>query len=496
MAKRYDIVTENFLHHLQAEIPGFSDERLDDQCELARMISLGRLKRRQHREFAGAISFHHAELTEAFGRGKFKVINQRLGLFKVSSNWDAGLEPGSRSTHTKAYWLSKAVEDARRSYLCRSVSPGTRLLMMSGDVMKSLPKAVASKDMLGVTTTAWTHAVGLSRVPVNLSMLRQLSLWLVGFRDHPIRRQDWRRGAGLSEATDFPSQVLLERLIDATAQVLEMSQTDVAGVGFLPHWYQQAKSGRLYAKGINLQSSPTLIKQAALVGRWEYDFSNCHFSILMQMAAQYGYKCVAIAEYLEKKGETRQAIATQAGISKTEAKTCLLAILYGARATEWSENAIPEEIGKKAARRLYAVPLFMGIKTDVANAGKAILKGFVRNKNGSLTNAFGNAIDGKVKATKRLAHLIQGVEAKALHVAVTLHPNEIKLVQHDGFVSGVQLDRVAISDAVLEATGYRLDLEEAQVWIDFDAQLLKDRFQLENPIKPSVNKDLEGLLVN
>ena len=495
MAKRDDVVPENFLHHLQAEILGFSDEKLEDQCKLAHMIWLGRLKRRQHRAFAGAVSFHHAELTEAFGRGKFKVINERLGLFKVSSNWDAGLAPGSRSTHTKAYWFSRAVKDARRSYLCRSVSAGTRLLMMTGDVMKSLPKAVASNDMLGVTTTAWTHAVGIGRVPVDQSMLRQLSLWLVGFRDHPIRRQDWRRGAGLSEATDFPSQVLLERLIDATAQVLEMSQTDVAGPGVLPHRYEQAQSGRLYAKGINLQSSPTLIKQAALVGRWEYDFSNCHYSILTQMAARYDYTCIAIAQYLANKGETRQAIATQARITKTDAKTCLLAILYGARATDWSENAIPEEIGVEAARRLYAVPLFMGIKTDVANARKAILAGFTRNKNGSLTNAFGNAIDGKAKATKQLAHLIQGVEAKALHVAVTLHPSEIQLVQHDGFVSGVRLDSVAISDAVFEATGYRLELEEARVWIDFDAQLLKDRFQLENPLKPSIGAGSKGSLV-
>jgi hypothetical protein len=102
----------------------------------------------------------------------------------------------------------------------------------------------------------------------------------------------------------------------------------------------------------------------------------------------------------------------------------------------WEENAIPEKIGVDAAARLYKVSLFIGIKDDVAKARKAILSGYKRNKTGGLTNAFGKSIDGKVKAEKQLAHIIQGIEAKALHVATTLHPGEIQLVQHHGFISG------------------------------------------------------------
>ena len=446
--------------------------------------------------FSGAISFHHEELNRALGRGKFKAINNRLGLFRVSSNWAAGLHPSNPSPYTKAYWYSEVVENARRSYLSPGLPTETRLRMLNGDVMKSLPKPVASKDMLNVTTTAWKHAVGIGLVQVDLKMLRQLSSWLVGFRDHPIQRQDFRASAGLSDITDFPSQVLLERLIIATAQIIDMSQTDVAGVGVCPHWYVQAQSGRLYAKGINLQSSPSLVKQAALAGRWEYDFSNCHFSILTQMATRYGYECNAITEYLAHKEETRNAISIQAGIKKTDVKTCLLAILYGARATEWHQNAIPEEIGKEAASRLYAVPLFMGIKADVANARKSILIGFERNGAGGLTNAFGKAIEGNAKAAQKLAHLIQGVEAKALQVALTLYPHEIQLLQHDGFVATSRLDPVAITAAVFEATGYRLQLEEASVWIDFKTQLLKDRFQLEKPWISSVDAGFKGLTVS
>jgi hypothetical protein len=407
MAKRDDVIPERFLLHLQSVIPGFASEKLEDQCELTRMVWLGRLKRRQHRQFVGALSFHHAELDKAFGRGKFKVINDRLGIFEVSDHWDAGLDPHSSQKYTKAYRFSDALENARRSFLIGGAPTTTKLRMMSGDVMGKLPKlAVSSKDKLGVTTTAWKHAVGLNRVEVDLPMLRQLKFWLSGFRDSPMQRKDWRISVGLAEDIDLPSQVLLERYIDATAQIIEMSQTEVAGLGVCFHSYVQAASGRLYARGINLQNSPTIIKQAALVGHWEYDYSNCHFSILRQLAGQYGYECSAISDYLAKKKATRNAIAKEAAISVTDVKTCLLAILYGARATEWKENAIPEEIGVEAAARLYKVPLFIGIKDDVAGARKAILAGYKRNKIGGLTNAFGKSIDGKVKAEKQLAHIL------------------------------------------------------------------------------------------
>jgi hypothetical protein len=496
MTKREEVIPEQFLLHLQTVIPGFADEKLEDQCRLTWMVWLGALKPREHSKFAGAMSFGYDELNKSFGRGRFKTINDCLGLFEVSANWGAGLDPLSPSTYTKAYRFSDLVENARRAFLCRPTPGDTRLRMMTGDVMKTLPRAVASKDMKGVTTTAWKHAVGLNRVTVNLPMLRQLSFWLTGFRDNPMQRHDWRISSGVDESTDFPSQLLLQRLIDATGQIVEMSQTDVAGHGVCPHWYVQAASGRLYARGINLQNAPTIIKQAALAGQWEYDFSNCHYAILSQLADQYGYKCSAIADYLANKKVIRNAIAKAADISVTQAKTCLLAILYGARATEWHENAIPEEIGVKAAARLYAVPLFKGIKDDIARARKAILAGYTRNKTGGLTNAFGKSIGGKIKAEKKLAHIIQGIEAKALEAATTLYPNEIQLVQHDGFVSGSRLDPIAITDAVYDATGFRMELEEAKVWIDFDSQLKKDRFQLETPYKPIAGADLESLPVS
>lgn len=62
-----------------------------------------------------------------------------------------------------------------------------------------------------------------------------------------------------------------------------------------------------------------------------------------------------------------------------------------------------------------------------------------------------------------MAHLIQGIEAKALQAAVNLYPNDIVLLQHDGFAATARLDVSAITDAVFSATGYCLELEEERI---------------------------------
>jgi hypothetical protein len=90
-------------------------------------------------------------------------------------------------------------------------------------------------------------------------------------------------------------------------------------------------------------------------------------------------------------------------------------------------------------------------------------------------NAFGKAISGEAKAAQQMAHLLQGVEAKALQAVINLHPADIVLVQHDGFVSTRKLVAKDLSAAVFSATEYRLDFEEKQLKADID-KYFSDRY--------------------
>jgi hypothetical protein len=462
MAKRDVTLPEDFLKHLGDTIPGFRLEAPNHQFALGRMIWMGGTKLRRHQHFEGAMSFGHKELELWFGRNQFCILNKRLGIFKVSPNWS------KENAHTKGYWLSDDVKVAWRQYVDRYCVTETRMLMASGAALKTIPAAVAYKGMRGMNAREWTCAKKLNLVKVNLESLLLLQNWLRSILE------DCRSGHEPADLSiPLPSMEVAERLFDATSQIIRLAMIDVSGHGYIAQRYQQAASGRLYATGISLQSAPSLIKQAALEGLWEYDFSNCHFAILDQMAKQHGYECTAIRDYLANKEATRLGIAADAGITKDQAKTCLLAIMYGARVSEWHENAIPQAIGAEAAKRLYTVAKFKAIHADITRARTFILRSWKRTANGSLTNAFGKAILGRAKPAEQMAHLIQGVEAKALHAAVNLYPDNIVLLQHDGFASTSQLDSQAIIDAVFKATGYSLHLEESRLQVNHKAYLAK-----------------------
>ena len=183
---------------------------------------------------------------------------------------------------------------------------------------------------------------------------------------------------------------------------------------------------------------------------------------------------------MARKKEVRTDIATEVGITIEQTKTCLLAVMYGARTSTWHENAIPETVGVDAARRLNQLPLFANIAADVKLAGAAILAHNKPNRQGGLVNVFGKSMPiqetttGKKKAwSKLLAHLVQGVEAKAIRACIEVDPAAVVLIQHDGFTATRQLDVAKLERAIQDATGYALVLEEELIQPDIQAQLDK-----------------------
>jgi hypothetical protein len=466
MGSRDELTPEDFLAFLKRAVPGFQDENDAHQLALATMIWNGTSIRRAHSHYADHFRFHFAEMDKAFGRRGFGPINERLGLFTVT-HWSKD------EKFTKAYALTALAQRAVETYLAKiHRRPTTRLLYADAagiKALKKLPEAVASRCMDNTTTTAWRRAKKLNAARVDLDSLYRLQSWLTKTRDA------WRAGRPPAARlfADIPSLEVIERLTDATGRIIRMAKIDILGEGYVMHRYAQSRSGRLYGVGVTLQNAPTLIKQAALVGQWEYDFSNCHFDILDQMAARFGHDCTAIRRYLDTKKATRQAIADAAGITYDQAKVCLLSTLYGARASLSYLSAIPDLIGEEAAARLYQVEQFKAVKADIQSARQKILAGWPRTRNGRLINDFGKAISVKAKAEERLAHLIQGVEALALKSAIDMYPDRICLVQHDGWASADPLDVSAIETVVRVNTGYTLKLEEERIQIDPDAYFIR-----------------------
>ena len=67
------------------------------------------------------------------------------------------------------------------------------------------------------------------------------------------------------------------------------------------------------------------------------------------------------------------------------------------------------------------------------------------------------------RAEVRLAHLLQGIEAKALRAVIQAMPHDVLLLMHDGFVTSKRVNTRELEKVVREETGYRLTLSGERI---------------------------------
>jgi len=429
---------------------------------------------RAHDRLEGCASFTYQELESAFGRGQFKVLNSRLDAFIVTERW-------SKQNHTtKGYRLSPLVQGIKDRYLSHygltMVPPATlppssagdggmtALLSMDARPIVSLPNVLAAKDTEGNTATAWRGVKLVRLVSVDLAMM------------HAMHRQLDEMLA--SPDTDFfadaaPDDIALRH--ESLGQLIVLANTDSAGRGHIAQRYIEQSTGRLGGVGISLQNAPRIVRKAALHGMFDYDIENCHYAIFAHLTAQYGLPCIAIEHYLANKSATRQGIALRVGISIDETKTALLALMFGTPLSPRAENAIPQAIGREKAIQLYKDTEFAAIANDIKAGRKMILAEWPDRTHSTLKNAMGKTIALKATPARKLAHLLQGIEANALRAALRAFGEVIVLPVHDGFVSPVALDIGEIEQVILDATGIPLRVSGGQIVIPANLDFTKVR---------------------
>lgn len=449
-------ISEAFRDYLREHLAGFADESLDAQMELTRMIKKCGNRYQAHSHYPGWSFFTFVGLEAKFGRGKFNGINERLGIFETRMDWS--LKEG----RTKPYRLTPHLDSLRKQFFSKPPKVATRLLAGSGEVRHKAPdNAIVSKAKTKtgklVTQSGWTVPV-LSPVPVNQAKLEELhALMEVELEKH---------SKGLPTACPVDPKHAGYVMLDI--QLILHSAHNTVAPGCVIHRYEQSSSGRMYSTDVNLQTVSRQARFAALHGLWDYDISNCHYAILVQMAQRAGYECTTVNYYLANKSKVRKELAEEFAITINQAKKLLLMLVYGAAMSEDPNAAIPEEVSLDVAKALYGHPFFTDMANDIAAARTAILKK-TRVFRGGIKNMAHKVMKvSKKKDRHLLAHLIQGVEAQALHAALVLHTDQIHLIQHDGFTATTpDLDIAAIEQAIFDDTKYHLTLE-LDARIDFD----------------------------
>ena len=463
MAVRDKYVPEGLIKLLRRDIRGYGTLSTQHQSRMARHVWQHGVWYNQHKnpKWKGFMSITWQELEKDFGRGGFNAINESLHMFDMTPNWY------SKQGQTKGYRPTPVVQEVKDRYLKPRKRELTRLIDSEGRALRRLPNSIGAKTINGndkeVTATAWKNAKILNKIPVDVGTLKALYSHLLHLRD-PDTSDDMFAQA---------QQQDIEWNIKAVGQLLHLANTDVAGQGYIFHRYAEARSGRLYAKGVSLQNTPKVIREAALHGLYDYDFENCHYSIFSQLAGQYDLETPGITHYLNNKKAVREQLSQEVGITSGQAKFCLLANMYGARESAWHENAIPNEIGVDATKVLYSNPLFQTIVSDLDEGRRLILDNWPSSPT-KLVNAIGKDIKKTEDPKKKLAHLLQGVEAQALRTVINAMGDDVLLLMHDGFVTSRPIDTNEMERAVEQETGFKMKLAGGVITLPpslhFDAQ--------------------------
>ncbi|EPT6930465.1 hypothetical protein ACVRTF_004224 [Cronobacter turicensis] len=249
-------------------------------------------------------------------------------------------------------------------------------------------------------------------------------------------------------------------MIIARASPIELS---------FPIRYDTVSTGRLYesSAGVTLQGCCREVKRAALKGSWDIDISNCHWSLLQQMANRCGVPTPAINNYLGNKKAVRQELAMESGTDVDGAKTILIALIYGARLTQnMSErhSELAEKIGAEAAGLASKSSVVKGLKADLNAARKAVISYYEERstKTGHLLNDVGKQIASSKVDKLKLAHILQGAEVMALIAMTSVLKDSVSLLQHDGLTVRDKPNGETVrlvEEAIKEQTGFSLSVE-------------------------------------
>ena len=499
MAKKHikGYYPETFHKHLVEKIPSLGLEEPSDQRGFVYLSWGCQSSRYDHaslsREGYKFVPYQiiHALFNRGRNRSRWVTINRRLEMFEVL-NYDV------HHGEARAYRPTPKVIDACLTYSEAYPVTGDPIELIDVNTGKAVGKltgnAILAKDHKNRTTVTRQRSKMKPYCPVNVDEVLGAEKLLQTIR---AQVHQGRHNEALTEQLQFFGWSNFEhrdlsrwidlRLVSIT-HILHQTNTTVCPKGSMPSRYTEYESGRLYPYTYpHLQTTPRELKRVALSGCWEYDFSNCHFSLFIQMTERLGYQADHIRDYIDRKAEVRKLIAHDTGLTIEQVKESLLALIYGAPASRgkanphFSKNSILNICGFDGGKhdRLVTHPLLKGIAQDL-KAGQKLLIDDAPKSRGRIRNAMGKYIDGSKRRAQKLGHLLQGAEAMCLNTILRHYGDRIILLQHDGWNTTERLNVGEAEHWIAKETGFEMRIEEELLPVD-DLQARWERWSENDP---------------
>jgi len=393
------------------------------ESKIVDFVKLSFFKNRKHKHYKGYQSYHYKELDKHFGRSNFELINDTIGLFDVlpysfGENFTRGLKPSTKLIEC----FNKAIDQ----WLPEVDITEHETFSKSG--------GIASRDTNGNNSKFKGNI--LQAVQVNIEAL-----------------------ANLAKITPETKK---EIIIKAQAAVMLDLALDKKHLPkkWISQRYIQHKTGRLYSDGVSLQNCCREVRHSALHGLYSFDIDNCHYSILAQLTKT---ATPIINHYLNNKKLVRNELSRDLNLPIDKVKQILISIIYGASLNKFKVgNAIADICQtEKRYNQVLSNELIQSLHKEVTKAGGELVKANTLKTgrhSGKVKNIMGLICDDRTPS-KKLSHLLQGYEVKALEVVTSITKTDTAALLHDGWVTYSDYDKATFEKAILEQTELRLAVD-------------------------------------
>jgi hypothetical protein len=187
---------------------------------------------------------------------------------------------------------------------------------------------------------------------------------------------------------------------------------------------------------------------------------------LSALAKENGLATPDIDDYLIRKRQIRTELAEHCAVDINDVKSGLISLIYGASLNAHEKySSIGKSLGLKKAKHFIAHPFVKSLSNEIKMVRGNVVEGMRKH-----AGQFVNVMNIGVKATGKknqsavlLSHALQGYEALALKTVMRHFGHHIVLPMHDGWVSDKRLDCDQLSRLIHDATGLRLEIEEARL---------------------------------
>jgi hypothetical protein len=227
--------------------------------------------------------------------------------------------------------------------------------------------------------------------------------------------------------------------------------------------------GRLY-ECHHLQGITRHVRSVALQGLWDYDISNCHFTLISQLIKPFGVCVDTMTHYLSHKRECRTqlhtALASASGqaVDESDVKSAILSLAYGA--SLGVSPALEKLFANRAVHEAFRQnPWVKELGDELRQCREHILGEFSAAGGGyRIVNAMGfRRAFGPREVNQAFSFVVTGVEARILDSVLRRRGSDIVLCIHDGWVSTTELSISEMEADIYRDTEFEVSIEGGQI---------------------------------